>query len=79
MRRILALSSSSNYRVLEFPRYRAFAQSFPNTVPFSEGIGFIERLKKSDDIDLLYFVMLMSWRINGGDISSSAARPKAPI
>ncbi len=44
------------YRVLEFPRYREFAQSFPNTVPFSEGIGFIERLKKSDDIDLLYFV-----------------------
>jgi hypothetical protein len=44
------------YRVLEFPRYRGFAQSFPNTVPFSEGIGFIERMKKSDDLDLLYFV-----------------------
>ena len=44
------------YRVLEFPRYRNFAQSFPNTIPFSEGIGFIERLKKPDDIDLLYFV-----------------------
>jgi len=44
------------FRVLEYPRYRQFAQSFPNTVPFAEGIGFIERLKKSDDIDLLYFV-----------------------
>jgi ABC-2 type transport system permease protein len=44
------------FRVLEFPRYRRFAQSFPNTVPFSEDIGFIERLKKPDDIDLLYFV-----------------------
>ncbi|HEY2117581.1 MAG TPA: M1 family aminopeptidase [Candidatus Acidoferrum sp.] len=44
------------YRVLEYPRYRTFAQSFPNTVPFSEEIGFIERLKKSDDLDLLYFV-----------------------
>ena len=44
------------FRVLEFPRYRAFAQSFPNTVPYSEEIGFIERLKKADDIDLLYFV-----------------------
>jgi ABC-2 type transport system permease protein len=42
--------------VLEYPRYRTFAQSFPNTVPFSEGIGFIERLKNKDDIDLLYFV-----------------------
>jgi len=44
------------FRVLEYPRYRQFAQSFPNTVPFAEGIGFIERLKKPDDIDLLYFV-----------------------
>src|SRR5262249_18575034 len=44
------------FRVLEFPRYRSFAQSFPNTVPFAEGIGFIERMKKKDDIDLLYFV-----------------------
>ena len=44
------------FRVLEFPRYRTFAQSFSNTVPYSEAIGFIERLKKSDDIDLLYFV-----------------------
>jgi ABC-2 type transport system permease protein len=44
------------FRVLEFPRYRTFAQSFPTTVPYSEAIGFIERLKKPDDIDLLYFV-----------------------
>jgi len=44
------------FRVLEFPRYRQFAQSFPNTVPYSEGIGFIQRMKKPDDIDLLYFV-----------------------
>ncbi len=46
----------TQYRVLEFPRYRTFAQSFPNTVPFSEGIGFIERMQKKDDLDLLYFV-----------------------
>lgn len=46
----------TQYRVLEFPRYRDFAQSFPNTVPFSEGIGFIERMKDKDDLDLLYFV-----------------------
>ena len=36
------------YRIMEFPRYRNFAQSFPNTVPFSEGIGFITRVLKPD-------------------------------
>ncbi|HTX41653.1 MAG TPA: M1 family aminopeptidase [Acidobacteriaceae bacterium] len=44
------------YRIIEFPRYRSFAQSFPNTVPFSEGIGFIERMEKPTDIDFTYFV-----------------------
>ncbi len=32
-------------RILEFPRYATFAQSFPNTIPFSEGIGFIANVK----------------------------------
>src|SRR5580700_83684 len=44
------------YRILEFPRYRTFAQSFPNTIPFSEGIGFIGRVEKPTDIDYTYFV-----------------------
>jgi ABC-2 type transport system permease protein len=44
------------FRILEFPRYRGFAQSFPNTVPYSESIGFIERMAKKDDIDFTYFV-----------------------
>ncbi len=44
------------YRILEFPRYRSFAQSFPNTIPFSEGIGFIGRQEKPEDIDITYFV-----------------------
>ncbi|KAA6456403.1 hypothetical protein DYQ86_24995 [Acidobacteria bacterium AB60] len=44
------------YRILEFPRYRNFAQSFPNTVPYSEGLGFIERMEKPTDIDFTYFV-----------------------
>ena len=34
------------FRVIEFPRYRDFAQSFPNTVPYSEDIGFIGRLEQ---------------------------------
>jgi len=44
------------YRVIEFPRYRSFAQSFPNTVPFSEAIGFIGRVEHKDDVDLTWFV-----------------------
>ena len=46
----------TQYRILEFPRYRTFAQSFPNTIPFSEGIGFIQRMAKPDDVDQTYFV-----------------------
>ena len=46
----------AQYRVMEFPRYRTFAQSFPNTVPFSEGIGFISRVVKPADVDLTLFV-----------------------
>lgn len=45
-------------RILEFPRYAGFAQSFPNTVPYSEAIGFVARVDSSDveDTDLPYFV-----------------------
>jgi ABC-2 type transport system permease protein len=43
-------------RVLEFPDYERFAQSFANTVPFSESIGFIANLKDPDDIDYVYYV-----------------------
>ena len=46
----------TQFRILEFPRYRVFAQSFANTVPFSEGIGFISRVLKPTDIDFTYFV-----------------------
>ena len=46
------------FRIVEFPRYETFAQSFPNTVPFSEGIGFIARVRDDDpeDIDYPYYV-----------------------
>ena len=44
------------FRILEFPRYRAFAQSFPNTVPYAES-GFIGRVvNPQEDIDRTYFV-----------------------
>ena len=44
------------FRIMEFPRYRSFAQSFSNTVPYSEGMGFIQRMVKKNDIDFTYFV-----------------------
>ena len=43
-------------RILEFPSYRTFAQSFPNTIPYSEAIGFIVKPPKGDEVDLTTFV-----------------------
>jgi len=44
-------------RIMEFPRYATFAQSFANTIPFSEGIGFISKIDDPDkDIDFTYYV-----------------------
>jgi ABC-2 type transport system permease protein len=45
-------------RILEFPRYAQFAQSFPNTIPFSEAIGFIAKVDPKDpkDLDYPYYV-----------------------
>ena len=43
-------------RILEFPRYARFAQSFPNTIPYSESIGFIARVEKEEDIDYVFYV-----------------------
>lgn len=41
-------------RILEFPRYGTFAQSFPNTIPFSEGIGFIAKVNDKDPLSIDY-------------------------
>ena len=38
-------------RIIEFPKYAQFAQSFPNTIPFSESIGFVADVGDADDID----------------------------
>ena len=44
-------------RIMEFPRYATFAQSFANTIPFSEGIGFIAKVDDPEkDIDYVYYV-----------------------
>jgi hypothetical protein len=68
----------NQYRIFEFPRYRSFAQSFPNTIPYSEGIGFIGRILKPIDIDITYFVTAHElghqwWahQLIGGDVEGS--------
>ncbi len=44
-------------RILEFPRYASFAQSFPNTIPYSESIGFIARVvDEEEDLDFPFYV-----------------------
>ena len=43
-------------RIIEFPRYAGFAQSFANTIPYSESIGFIADLRDTDSIDYVYYV-----------------------
>jgi ABC-2 type transport system permease protein len=45
-------------RIVEFPRYQTFAQSFPGTIAFSESLGFIARVddSKPKDIDYPFYV-----------------------
>ena len=46
-------------RVLEFPAYANFAQSFANTVPYSESLGFIQNFKdedKDEKIDMVTYI-----------------------
>jgi ABC-2 type transport system permease protein len=43
-------------RILEFPRYKSFAQSVPNTVPFSESAGFIDDLRDQKSPDFVFFI-----------------------
>ncbi len=49
-------------RILEFPAYATFAQSFANTVPYSEGLGFIAKFddaqaaRETDRIDYVTYV-----------------------
>jgi ABC-type transport system involved in multi-copper enzyme maturation permease subunit len=65
-------------RILEFPAYATFAQSFPNTIPFSESIGFIADLRKDDHIDYVFYVtaheVAHQWwahQVIGGNVQGS--------
>ena len=43
-------------RIIEFPGYSSFAQSFANTIPYSESAGFIADLKDKDAIDYVFYI-----------------------
>ena len=42
-------------RIMEFPNYRSFAQSYANTIPYSEGIGFVMDIGE-DDLDMVTYI-----------------------
>ncbi len=48
-------------RIVEFPRYSSYAQSFPNMIPFSEGIGFIADLRDLDKEGVLADEKIMDY------------------
>ncbi len=43
-------------RVLEFPGYASFAQSFAGTIPYSESIGFLADNSDKEEIDYVTYV-----------------------
>lgn len=45
-------------RILEFPGYSSFAQSFTNTIPYSESIGFIAKVDDADpeSVDYPFYI-----------------------
>lgn len=66
-------------RIIEFPRYARFAQSFSNTIPYSEDVGFIADLRDEDKIDYVTFVtaheMAHQWwghQVMPADVQGSA-------
>jgi ABC-2 type transport system permease protein len=66
-------------RIIEFPRYSQFAQSFPNTIPFSESIGFITKVEDGPDkIDVPFYItaheVAHQWwahQVIGGNVQGS--------
>jgi ABC-2 type transport system permease protein len=68
----------SQFRILEFPRYRAFAQSLSNTSPFTETFWISRVLDPNKDIDFTYFVtaheLAHQWwahQLVGGQVAGS--------
>jgi aminopeptidase N len=73
-------------RVVEFPRYASYAQSFPGTIPFSESMGFIAKVDSNSrkDLDYPFYVtahevahqwwghQLVPARVRGGTVLSES-------
>ena len=68
-------------RILEFPAFMGnFAQSFANTIQWSEGLGFIAKLDNPDDIDYVFYVgaheMAHQWwghQVSAADVQGGTA------
>ncbi len=67
----------SQVRIIEFPRYSSFAQSFPNTIPYSESLGFLAKLSE-DGVDYPYQItaheMAHQWwahQVIGGNVQGA--------
>jgi aminopeptidase N len=65
-------------RIIEFPAYRRFAQSFPNTIPYSESAHFINDLRDEENIDMVFFITAHEtahqwWghQVIGGDVQGA--------
>lgn len=43
-------------RIMEVPRYADFAQSLPNTIPFSEALGFVLDINDKKDVDMAFYI-----------------------
>jgi len=43
-------------RIVEFPRYSRFAQSFSTIIPYSEGAHFVNDLRDEDNLDMVYYI-----------------------
>ena len=63
------------FRIFEFPRYVPGAMAFPNTIPFSEGRGFIHDIKNKDNIDYPFYItshelahQWFGYQIGGGQV-----------
>ncbi|MEJ7665204.1 MAG: hypothetical protein WKG07_39610 [Hymenobacter sp.] len=73
-------------RILEFPNYQSFAQSFANTIPYSESIGFIVKVdpKDPDDLNIPFYVtaheVAHQWwahQVMGGNVQGSTLMVEA--
>jgi aminopeptidase N len=65
-------------RILEFPAYADFAQSFANTIPYSENLGWIIDARNPEKIDMVSYVTAHElghqwWahQLIGGDMQGS--------